>query len=299
MKLTKLMELHSQLQTKDGLENNFGDGYLMQNNHIFRNVRIAAQKNGFAFSDEDNNLYQALPFSQLERILSDKVIPYVNNVTALRQILNRLPESVVWDDLSDGLKKNYAFHEACHCVARSLAKTYLKESSSSEGILQILLEESFANTCELLGVIDVNDQVHRIFYELNSYTSLTQEKTNFKTAVSEIGEEVVFKFMMMAYLQSNFLGKNLDEKNFDKALKIVRPSKDFTPKQTKTLKALSRVAFTLDLKFRTSTTGFHLQLNGFKLHLNDLLSFEFFDLILKHPEYIKFINALTESALKS
>ncbi|MES3036481.1 MAG: hypothetical protein V4736_01120 [Bdellovibrionota bacterium] len=307
MKISKLLEQDRLGQGDKTLAQNFGDGFLYTNNRIYKNVREAVIKNGYSFSSEQNSFYQALPFSQLERILANKVIPLNDNVTVLEQLTARLRDAIEWDDISDGLKKNYVFHESCHGVARAVAKdtlTSLKDMASIESqrlrTLQILMEESFSNTCELLAVSEAQDPIHRIFYEQNSYTFLFEDRTNLKNAMRDIGEKIVFKFMFLSYLHSNFLFQGLEEKQINAILKMIGDGTDLKldPKHLKTLKALSRIAFTLDVRFRTVTTRFHLRLNGLQLTIEKLLDFNFLESITAHKEYRVFLNSLTDIALK-
>lgn len=272
MKLTRLMELHRQALGNQDLADNFGDGFLVKRNRIYGKIRAAALQAGFQFSSEPNAAYLALPFAQLENILAKKSIPYANNVTVIEKLVAQLKEDVVWDDISDGLRKNFVFHEACHAVARSFARTKTEEDQKAK-TFRILMEESFANSCEFLAVVDAEDVGHRIFFELNSYTSLFEEKTNIKNAIGNCGWACVFKIMWLAYLHSNYLHEYLDEKQWRRCLEIAGAA-SLSASQIKSLKALSKVAFTLDPRFRLVTTRFHLKLNGISVSAPEILNFD-------------------------
>ena len=94
--------------------------------------------------------------SQLEWILQKKIIPYIDNTSVLKQLNDKLPENILWDDISDNLKGNHVFHESCHAVSRSLINEFYKDpvlktkNDFQNHTLMRLIEESFANTCELL-----------------------------------------------------------------------------------------------------------------------------------------------------
>jgi hypothetical protein len=272
LKLDRLIEQHRQSLSVQDLADNFGDGFLSRNNQIYAKIRVAALRAGYRFGSEPNVAYQALPFAQLEKILVSKSIPYANNVTVIENLVALLKDDVVWDDISDGLKKNFVFHEGCHAVARSFAKPNKVRDQKSKA-LQILMEESFANSCELLAVADVEDTSHRIFFALNSYTALFEEKTNIKKAIRNSGFPVVFKIMWLAYLHSNFLREHLDEKEWSRCLAIAGADSVPAP-QIKALRALSKIAFTLDSRFRLVTTRFHLKLNGILMTTNEILDFD-------------------------
>ncbi|MBC7420253.1 MAG: hypothetical protein H7328_05945 [Bdellovibrio sp.] len=295
MKLNRLLELHSDTTEPHHLSDNFGDSLLCKKNKIFSNIRKACLSRSYQFSSAQNEFYQALPLSQLEDVLTKKVIPYVNNVSVLKHLERNWPHVTEWDDLSDNLKRNFVFHESCHAVARSeaLASQQLTDSL----VLQMLIEESFANTCELLAVIDAEDNAHRIFYEISSYTSLFEERTNLKNAQTEIGSEKLMEFILLSYLHSNFLFESLDELQFKRILKIIFKENSPNPSQVKTMKRISKICFTLDEKFKFVTTGFYMRLNGYKMSQSNLLSFDFMARIEQTPVLQNYLIKIIKIAL--
>ncbi len=298
MKLSRLWDQHQQFASQ-GLKENFGDGFLMAHNRIYRNIRKAAQDQNFTFSLESHPFYQALPLSQLEWILSEKKIPYVDNVSVLQQIQQKIHGQIMWDDICDNFKGNHVFHESCHAVARPLSQGILKKTDLPQNLVLLrLLEESFANTCELLAVVDAIDPVHQIFFELNSYVVMFEDKTNLKKAMQEIGDEVFMKFMILCYLHANFLTPILNDQKFEKLLSLVsKSSSDFSVPQKKSMRALSKIAFELNLRFRMVTTGFYLKLNGIATPMEELKNFDLIQTIKDRPDLIEFLNALVKKAL--
>lgn len=294
MKLARLLEEHLKSNAAGGLKNNFGDAYLCQNNKIYANIRKACVKANFKFSTDRNEAYQALPLSQLSAILNSKVIPYIDNISVLKQIENQIPKVAVWDDISDNLKKNYIFHESCHAVARSL----ISDRDAGDKVLNLLLEESFANTCELLAVLDANDGIHRIFYEWNSYTALFEERTNLKNAITEIGEEVFMKIIFFGYLHSNYLNDHIDDKQLQRVLRLVAKH-PFSSKQMKTIKALIKLTFTLNSRFKEVTTRFYMRLSGFNLDYDKIRKTDYLSNFENGTLYGGYVNTLILTALSS
>lgn len=297
MKLARLLEAHGKFKPPGALHDNFGDGYLLQHNRIYRNVRAGAGAAGFKYSSERNDLYSALPLSQLGAILADKVIPYLNNVAVLRAIETQRPAVVEWDDIRENYRRNFVFHESGHAVAVTAVRASLGAPAAGDrsgAVLRALLEESFTNTCELLAAVDAEDAVHRIFYEANSYTSLFEERSNLKRAGGEFGEKSLFKILWLAYLHSNFLKAGWDDSSWNRVLKFagVDPKKN-----VKGLRALSRVAFQLDPNFRTVTTGFYFRFAGIKGQDETLLSFDFMALLEKDAAYARLFEKLSDLAL--
>jgi hypothetical protein len=303
VKISRLLELDRTAGEAAGRQNalilprSLGDRYLFQNNLIFRNIRSTAVAAGFQFSNEESEDYIALPFSQLEKIHASKRIPYVDNVSVLSAIVSQLGENAVWDEVTDGLKRNHVFHEACHAVARTQIAKSSSASSSELRILQILLEESFANTCELLAVVDAQDTSHRIFFEANSYTTLFESRSHLKSAMDEFGAEGLFKYVLFSYLYSNFLYESLDDGVLLESIRISFGAKEFNPKQVKTLRALSRLAFTLDQRFKEVTSRFHLKLSGVKVESLNLQDLQPLELLRRSDPKGSIVECLAKTAL--
>lgn len=287
MKLKSLINEHLKYESPLGLKNNLGDSYLLTHNTIYKNIRRVAAHAGYQFNSNPSADFYALPFSQLENILSTKSIPYTDNVSVVRSLVAKLHDRVTWEDVSDGYRRNYLFHESCHAVVRS------QTLKAKDKLFQALLEESFANTCELLAAIDADSSTHQLFLEINSYTFLFESRTYLKQAARSMGMPALFKMMLVGYLYSNFLKTKLSDKKFDQLLSFVLlgSKTKVSAQDLKNLKALCKIPFTLDLRFRTVTTGFYLRLSG--LELNDL---DPVDVILQDPALQKLIEDLAKLA---
>ena len=165
--------------------------------------------------------------------------------------------------------------------------------------LQILTEEAFANTCELLGALDAQDQAHKLFYEVNSYTFLFESRTFLKRAFNELGEDFIFKLFLMLYLYSNFLKPGLDDKLFNRTIQFLSQNSrlNLDMKSMKNLKELSKLPFTLDLRFRTITTGLHLRLSGVDQDISKIVDFDILGFVSKDTNRTNYINEITGIAL--
>jgi hypothetical protein len=287
MKISKLLEIHDSVKIAGNLTNNIGDAYLCLKNPIYNIIRKQTLQAGFVFSSEQNVFYESLPLSQLSNILKVKKIPYANNVDVLRSLEEKISNTANVSDIILNLKKNFLFHESCHAFARS----YSMLSDNSDLALNMLIEESFANTCELLGVIYAEDAAHRFFYELNSYTALFEMKTNLKKACDEMGIEIVATVIFFGYLQSNLLLNSFDEYQFNKIIELAENKnfKKISQAQIKVLKSLVRLCFTLDEEFRRVTTGFYLKLSGLELNINKANYIEKIISTKSYQMYVEFL----------
>lgn len=286
MKVSKLLEQHFSEGSELGLSRNFGDVYLCNNNRIFRNIRKESLELGYSFSLERNDNYLALPLSQLATVLSTKKIPYVDNVTVLESIEAQIPNLANWADIRDSFRKNFVFHESCHAVAR-------KYAVGENSILDMLIEESFANTCELLAIVEAEQNAHRIFFEWNSFTALHEARTNLRNATEEIGPALFFKFIFFGYLHSNYLRDGMDENQFARVVKVVSKT-ELNPKQLKTLKALLKICFTLDTGFKEVTTGFYMKLRGVEAVNSQLVRQDFLVNFEKDSGYSGYLERLIQ-----
>lgn len=236
-------------------------------------VRIAALQAGFTFTEQVDSFYASLPLSQLDTILSNRKIPFQNNVDVLFSLEAKVPGQIEWDFISDGLKQNHVFHESCHAIARNLKQSLKFDPNKQTQLMLTMIEESFANTCEFLAVADAADPVHRIFYEWNSYVCLFEDRSNIKKALAEIGRKEVFKFFIMAHLYSNFLNERWLEGDFLRVLNLCLLN-EIGETHKKTLRVLSKESFTLNPRFRYVTTSFYLRFNGLSENVDQALNFD-------------------------
>jgi hypothetical protein len=280
MTIKQLLEAHDQNQTDQTLSNCLGDAYLFHHNPVYNKIRKITFQLSYQFQTPPDLAYLALPFTQLENILDSKVIPYFDNVTVLRH----LPQTLAWQSVQDSLRKNYVFHESCHAVARNQTQHLLSQNNDQDELIFLrLVEESFANTIELISLIYSDHKTHRFFYQINSFTSLFENQSQFKKASDELGSFDFFHMMMMGYIYSNFLKTSLNEPEFHLICDLAFQKK---PRKVpdKALKSLLKIPFTLDLDFRLQTTPLHLLLNG---HKADLKKISIPDLLVKHQVLIK------------
>jgi hypothetical protein len=294
MKLSTLLDAHRTFSTEAGaLKESFGDGYLLNKNRVYSKVRAKSLASGFHFSNQVGESYLALSLSQLDSIMAKKQIPYLNNVRVLEEIESKIPKLTVWDDISDNLKGNHVFHESCHAVAKTMSKEFaaaVAPGSVENKVLLLLLEESFANACELVAIADADDQIHRVFYELNSYVFMLDDRANLAAAIKEIGFATVIRFLVLAYLHANFL-RPLEEKDFERAIALAAAPEGLhlDAKHKKSLRAIAKIAFKLNPRFREVTTRFYLKLTGVNTTVNSLSRFDFLKVIEANPSATQFL----------
>ncbi len=281
------MELHQLNVHSNALPKNWGDGYLYNKNSIYRSIRKAALEHGFTYSFAPNSDYLALPLSQLTTFIESKIVPYFDNVSVLAKVENQLPLVTVWDDVIDNLKQNHVFHESCHAVARAIIANSLKTDS----ILPLMIEESFANACELLGIVDAEDTAHRFFYESNSYIFILEERSLLKSLIKDIGIETAVQFVLLCYLYSNYLHESLSEKDIDQISQLIGLDRK-SIKNSKLLRSISKISFQLNPRFQNVTTVFYLRLCGFPVTTKQLQDTDLFAHLIDEPNLSKALKRL-------
>ncbi len=288
MKLTALLQKHESTKAS-GLLLRLGDGYLVSNNSVYAAIRKKALDLNFKFSSEPNESYLAFPMSQLESLMQDKILFYQNNCDILFKIDQKTPQNIEWDHIGGNLKANYVFHESCHAIARQLSIKHGLNliTDKKTKLVTMLLEESFANNCEFMAIIDAQDATHKTFLEVNSFFTRFDDRTHLKNLVTEVGRQKVFKFMIFAYLHSNFLNEHFSPQTLARVTKLTFDHK--------ALKNLSKNAFELSPGFRFNTTELYLRLNGINEKVLDALEFDYLTVIEQNPTFLKLIDELTET----
>src|SRR5688572_3145399 len=180
--LSTLLELHDEAVWPEGIARSLGDTLLCQRSAIHRSVRKRLLSHGYAISDVSNDtktLYDCLPLIALESMLAQRVIPYRDNVTALREVVARQPElQLPVPFLVQELSKNYLLHESCHCLAHDVlfGQDCLRDWARDEPVefvLRMTLAEAFAVGTEFMAAAQREPAV-ALFGALSSYTCFSE-----------------------------------------------------------------------------------------------------------------------------
>ena len=308
VKLSELILIHDQNKSSRSLIKNLGDGYLYNQNLIFRNIRNAALSSGYRFSHERFYDYDALALTQLNSIHKKKIIPYLNNVTPLKKIEAKVRNYFSLSH-TPPLRANYLFHESAHAVAHQLLKIKLKSSVSNNQLeqerqlaIQILFEEAFANSCESLSNVYSSTEIHDEFLFKNSYI-MESKKTRITLAKSihSFGHEMVLKILFFSFLYANLLKTKSGLNDLDRVIKICmgtknKDSKESTHKEKKLLAQLFKTGFDLDTEFTTFTNRFCLRLSGIETNLEELFDYDFLQFFEKNEKYTFCLNQLALTA---
>lgn len=290
--LHTLLDYHFRNQPEYALSGVFGDGYLIAHNSIYGRMRKFLVSEGVEFSADVPDALVALPLGQLEFFLESRKLYFYNNVEVLKDVESKAPKRVSWDSINGHLKRNMLFHESCHFFARAEFNK-INDPETKPSILQIIIEESFANSCELLAIKDANENLHKHFYEFSSYIFHPEVKNLIEDLVDVIGFDKVFLWTIFCYIYSNGLHDVIPDNELPRVLKNVGLETPVHPLLLKQLKALGRVAFKLNPEFKRATTIFYLTYHGFDNVLNTLQSAKFFSEIENDSKIKSVLSAMS------
>jgi hypothetical protein len=164
------------------------------------------------------------------------------------------------------MTKNRIFHESGHCVAHHLVEQVKHDvhvatrSEKEYFVLSALLEESFANTIEMLGNEFVESLPDGLFYALNSFTiARNAGKEILRRSSEALGEDLRFAFLYLAYLEANLSTASPTEKTYGRVAEIA----DCPGGALQMVRELTGLALSLNLSFRQDTTPVYFRLLGY------------------------------------
>lgn len=216
--LRALLRAHDQYSAPNSLADALGDAYLYEHSPIFARVRDAAIERGYRFVECDSHLwhdYQAMPLLSLQKILSEKSIPYFDNVSVLRQLYQQKPDiELPTRLLYEVLKRNYVFHETCHCVAYAVIESQSRvldhfHSENERFVASAFLQEAFANSMERLSTAIAHSKTYAFFMNMNNYMPHESAKEEFwRSALSSFGFPRLFALTFLSFLALNLQGRD-------------------------------------------------------------------------------------------
>lgn len=307
MKLKKFLEVHQKHTSSKSLHDNVGDGFLLEHNLLFKNIRSAAVEKNVKFTSRRFHDYDVLPLTQLPKILSENTVPYLPNVNALMEIEEALPDHFELDD-TPPLRANYVHHETAHCLARLMRLDHLGDiggkgiEEQRERALLILFEEAFANAAEsmLSAFSDGGMQDH--FLLRNTYIfEEPNARKNMKALIKLIGIEATFKIVLFSFIFANFQKQKATSAELKRIMAIVfhEEHSKFTKLGDRDFNLIRQVfqgGFDLDPQFTIRTNEFCLQLMGVTANPKTLFSFDFLKKFETDQRYQNCLNQMAHVA---
>lgn len=213
MPLKVLLAAHDKYNATNSLPDVLGDGYLYDHSPLFARVRDAALSQNFTFVEQESDIwhdYLVMPLLSLKTILLRRSIPYVDNMSVLRRLYKQRPDlELPTRMVYEVLKKNYVFHETCHCVGHCAVESQDNilddcRSEKERFVLDAFLQEAFANCTERLANVVPGSKTYAFFMNMNSYMNYRQEKHEFwESILAGLGFRRLFAISFLCFLNLN------------------------------------------------------------------------------------------------
>jgi len=290
--LEEVIKAHKSHAHFTSLSKNLGDGFLYRHNPLFRNVRQLFLELGYRFTTEDFCQYRTFPLITLPAILKAKRVPYFDTYSGLAQIERASPgmfdmDTVLWPNA------NYLMHESCHCIADAIFEGL---SGSKRIVLRSFLCESLANAAESFARIHAQNEIHRIFYNLNSYQRIAKndpQAVTINRAIIAVGPVNTFKTLFFSFVYANFLYKRVNENDFRNVIDLLQVN------AAKTLRPVFRIGVSnLNFVFRVATSGFYFRyFHGLHRSIFALTEFDFIRVLKKTPSLLRQLTDISDRLL--
>lgn len=298
MLLTHILKSHN-LNVGTGklivLRDCLGDPYLLAHNQIYRNIRQYVVASGFHFTNQRFADHHSFPLLALESVLREKTIPYIDNVSILKKVVSK-NKALRFDKRIPLVGSNAVMHESAHACARSIIETLLplsnkktnRQSFERDWALNLLIEESFANACDLAVWLGISKPLDHFFLKTNSYLDGSELFRKNKWLKNHF--HFYFKLLILVFLYLNFLYDSISKKEFSRAVAFVKStcpkgSKEPTSNELDMFLRTINKEIGLSSTFRLVTTEFYFKYLGFETAYPKLLSFDFLSKFESNENY--------------
>lgn len=311
VRLRELLYMDDACGSPQALSRVLGDRYLYAKNPLFATIRKAALARGYEFSDSGSRLlhkYTVMPLLALEEIMEHKTIPYFDNVTVLRELVEKKPDvalPVLF--VYNSLRSNHVLHESSHCVAYSLLQEGHGDlmldrcrSLAERFVLISVLTEAFANAMERLASSSPCPNTHAFFFILNSYMDYTAERRPMlENAMAHYGLERLFRLAYLSFLYSNIRQEEVSAAAFDRMIEVAWPGFHPSEEERLAIGKLINTGYRISSNFRDNTSVAYFRLHGCEEEFLELGRLTFLDDDTAAADLMGFLSSLSEVVVSS
>ena len=159
---------------------------------------------GYRFSCEPTRLwlsYLAHPLFCLPQVLSERCVPFVDNISTLRELRDSgLDMDLSLAFMSGAFAKNSLLHEGGHCVAASVLLPSTLQADPTETSYRHLLSEAFAFCLYHFCACEAQTADALLGCVGNDIAILSEDVQLFRGAAIELGSHAVMAAFMGAFL---------------------------------------------------------------------------------------------------
>ena len=289
MQFNDILDIHSAYTHEHAHADILGDGFLLQNNPVYRSARRLSLEIGCRYV-EAYPRYLLLPFHELPKIVVSKEVPYVPHARLMQEIESDRPNAFSLDEVP--MPESYHLHESAHVIAEHFFGGVQVESQEGR-ILNAILCESVANTVDALTCMPAHEEIHRLFVKQNCYMQPQKKIIEaMSRLVTELGFQFTFMLTYFTYVQANFLSEPLSDERIRGLLAEYVPGAPPNAKTAKDIQIVRGIGEKLDPRFRVNTTANYLKQQGFEGDLQDLLGFDFQAVFTANPKFKSALHCL-------
>lgn len=286
MLISEILSIHKSALADGAHADILGDGFLLRDNRIYRNIKNFALQIGCEYTEAWPQ-YLSLPFHELNKIVETKKIPYQPSARMLQDIENKRPGVFTVDHLQ--MPESFHMHEAAHVIAEHLFES-VQIKTPQERILKTILCESFANSVDALACVEATTEMHQYFLLQNCYMNPDSEDLEaMNQLIEDVGFERTFKLVLLGYLHANFMRQDVSE---DLIIEIIG-------KNSLAASQIVKMCEKLDHLFRVQTTEMYLRLEGYNGEVFDILNFQFMNVFKANTGFTAAMNSMAHVLRKS
>ena len=286
-RLSDVLALHDKYASRHAVKRVLGDAFLYRRNPVFRNVRDATLRAGFTYAAAGADRYYGWPLMALDLTLQRRVVPFVDNVSQLRELERRRPAHFLLSDLTAyGPALNPLLHESSHCLAFDQLDYQItaKRPTSRAKLLKIQLAEAFALSVERASGIFVREEpVDLYLHGVNTHVSHVSRARDPMRELHELhGLEGAFRIALASYLYTSFLYAELRDVEIDRIRAFAKVSTVAHRRTQNAIERLFQTTLEVGSAFRGRITSMYLRSHGFGRDLLALVDFDPLDYVADH-----------------
>jgi hypothetical protein len=300
--LARLLQTDALCPEEQALPDAVGDRFLYRNNALFSRIRTLFLSHGFRYSCEASRLwrdYDSMSLLMLQDMIDCGVVPYKDNAVTLRRITQANPElELPIGLLLNTLQRNFLLHESAHCISYKILKPRFcaagPVTEKERYVLVSITCEAYGNTVERLASALAQSNVHRLFWNLNSYAECRADTcTLVRESMGILGIARTFTAALLAFFYLNTHEEDLPEAAMNLIVRTTLGGNDQNDPKCALMRALVH-GLRLNRKFRTDTTPLYFRYFACEREYQQLSSEHFSIEHLSSVGILEAISALSE-----
>jgi hypothetical protein len=216
MLVSQIVQEHDRWTGQGALCSSLGDGFVLRKSATYRALREVASSWGVAFSSERSELapiYKALSLFALPRMERLRLVAYVDNVTALRELChdNQRFDLDLVTSLST-LYPNATLHETVHVLAYAHLMDAFPEIDPGTSLTNALLSEAFATALQTYAAADHDpaSEFESLFLRINGLHIGPRERAQLNLGRQRLSEPLTLSLIALGGM-FDLCGGTLDQ----------------------------------------------------------------------------------------